>query len=133
MAYHLTIPDKKSYDWLQSLVNNTLDTPTSRPYQMNYEELLAWKAAFDICNAEREKASEARKAKAKPSASKKKSVSKKRKKKEISEYDCEIHHTYGGVKRPRTDCIKCWSIYKKLHPQEYDRARRSFKLKQRQK
>lgn len=133
MAYQLNISDKKAYEWLKSLIKNTSETPTSRPYQISYDELMVWKAAFDECDQLREEAAAERKkasTPAKKTAAKKKPT--RRKKKEISEFDCADHTSYGGQRMPRTDCSKCWSIYKKLHPQEYDRARRKFKLKQKQ-
>lgn len=137
MAYQLNISDKKAYEWLKKLIDNTLESPSSRPYQTSYEELMVWKEAFSECDRLREEAAEERK-KARPASktAAKQAPSKKRatrrKKKEISEFDCADHPTYGGMRMPRTDCSKCWSIYKKLHPMEYDRAWRKFKLKQRQ-
>lgn len=44
--------------------------------------------------------------------------------------NCEDHPTYGAKRRPRTDCEGCWGLYKKMHPLEYDKARRDFDRKQ---
>lgn len=134
MAYQIEIDSKKAYEWLKKLVENTIESPSSRPMELNYEEVMEWKAAFDECDRKREEAAAERK---KARMSTKKSSGRKkttrRKKKSDSPFDCVEHSTYGGVRMPRTDCTKCWSIYEKLHPQEYDRARRKFELKQKRK
>jgi hypothetical protein len=134
MAYQLEINNKQAYEWLKKLVNNTLESPSSRPYQTSYEELMCWKEAFDRCDQQREEAAAARRQQAPTkSVAKKSSHTRRQTRKEISEFDCLEHPKYGGVRMPRTDCKKCWSIFKKLHPMEYDRARRRFNLKQKQK
>lgn len=124
MAYQINITDKKAYEWLQKLIANTLESPTSRPYQSSYEELVHWDEAFKECDRQREEAAAERKANTKRAPVK-------RKIKEPSQFDCENHPSYGGVRVPRTDCKKCWSIYKALHPMDYDLARRKFNMKQR--
>jgi TPP-dependent indolepyruvate ferredoxin oxidoreductase alpha subunit len=43
---------------------------------------------------------------------------------------CTDHVTYQAKRRPQTDCEGCWSLYKKLHPLEYDMKRREFERKQ---
>lgn len=133
MAYQIEINDKQAYEWLKKLINNTLESPSSRPFQTAYEELLHWKEAFDKCDEEREKLAEIRRQNSKKAVAKKPPVKRRTVKKEISEFDCAEHSTYGGVRVPRTNCKKCWSIYKKLHPMEYEQSLRKFKLKEKQK
>lgn len=43
---------------------------------------------------------------------------------------CSEHTTYGAQRPPRRECEECWSAYKKLHPLEYDQARRKFERTQ---
>ena len=134
MPYTVTVKSKKSFDWLKKLIDNTVDSPNSRPMIENYEELMEWYEGFVAVQAELDakkaaaEAAKQEKLKAKKSAPKKKASAKKQDK--VGEFDCADHPTYGGVRRPRTDCKKCWSIFKKLHPMDYQRARRSFNLSQ---
>lgn len=52
--------------------------------------------------------------------------------KEVNHFGCNDHKTYGIKYAPRSDCSRCWELYKKLHPMDYPRARRKFELKMRQ-
>lgn len=42
---------------------------------------------------------------------------------------CESHPRNEFKRSPRTDCEGCWAAYKRLHPMEYDNARRKFDRK----
>ena len=129
MAYELIVTDKKAYEWLKKLINNTSESSESRPYQDYYEELFHWKEAFEQCDKKREEEAAARKAARQSKAASARKKTSNRSKKEPSPFDCLQHTSYGGVRVPRTDCKQCWSIYKKLHPMEYAQARRKFALK----
>lgn len=52
---------------------------------------------------------------------------------EIDPYQCPEHPTYGARYKPRTDCAKCWDLYKQFHPMDFDKARRSFLASKRSK
>ena len=43
---------------------------------------------------------------------------------------CAKHPNYGASRRPRTNCKTCWTVYKDLHPLEYETAKRDFDRKQ---
>lgn len=55
-----------------------------------------------------------------------------KKKKASDEYIpnlCPNHPKNEFKRSPRTDCEGCWEAYKRLHPLEYDLARRKFERK----
>lgn len=42
---------------------------------------------------------------------------------------CEEHPYYGAVRSPQHDCSGCWSAYKSLNPNAYEKKRRDFERK----
>ncbi len=126
---YIKMNERKHVDALHTLITNTLANANHPTTILAYEELCAWEQALgnpmtlselmSMVEIER------------PSASKAVPATRKRKKKAEKEvkdspFECSQHKTYGGVYAPRSDCARCWEIYKQLHRLEYDQKRRKF-------
>lgn len=160
MSYYIRIDNKDDILWLQNLVSNSLNRdPNSTFLQLHYERIIAWHNALEACVPSRsvlsdanipteilsqedlqisiEKSTPAPKRRGRPPGKKnaaKKVVAKKKISKEVEDiYSCQDHINYSGSRAPRTDCAKCWSIYKLLNPMTYSQARSRFNLKQKKK
>lgn len=48
-------------------------------------------------------------------------------------FKCVNHPTYGGSRRPRTECENCWDIYKHFHPHDWQRVWAAFQREQKKK
>jgi hypothetical protein len=121
----LEINDKVAVDWLKMLINNQL-VRNSQYTVDNYSSLIAWQQALDTPAALPKE----------PSPKPVKRVAKKvaargrgKKKQKDAPYECSAHPNFGGMRSPRTDCERCWDIYKQLNPMRYTQARRKFDLK----
>lgn len=126
---YIKLTDKTALDWLTRLIDNTLNQPTHPTTIAAFQELTHWHTALtnplrvqDLVVPE-----------AKPVTATKKSPPKRKKREPVESdmFTCAAHLTYGGKRRPRTDCEQCWSIYKRLHPAEYAQKRRAFDHAQR--
>jgi hypothetical protein len=159
MSYYIRIDEKEDLDWLSNLISNTLNRGPNDPFlQAHYERIIAWSNALsnlvpsksalsstDIpdqllsesdANILRQKSLPQPKRRGRPPGKKtgQKKTQAKRKPKEAEDpYACADHVNYSGSRAPRTDCIKCWSIYKSLNPMTYAQARSRFNLKQKKK
>lgn len=161
MTKYLRIDNDDDYYWLKSLVERWLGYDPNNPrLQANIEAILNWKRYLDNVvpirdipkpddgepaavalqpSAVEKKKKAGRPAKATTVAAQKAKELKakqaekfqKQKEKANNPFGCIDHPTYGGVRRPRTDCAKCWDIYKKLHPSEYKRAVQDFERSKR--
>lgn len=139
MSSHYIKIDKKAADWLQGLIKNTLNSPGSRPMIEAFEEIYAWAQALDRPMTDEEVLKELTEAQAtKPAIVDKPKAKKNKRTKRSTQpkvdpkdpYTCVNHRTYQGKIAPRSDCDKCWSIYKLLHPMEYEQKRRTFNTRQ---
>lgn len=130
--YYLKIDNKEALEWLQRLIINTLENkshPTTISY---YNQLRVWEDAFNnILSLDDIQPPPAPLTPKEPVSSGRIKRNKNReKKKELEDpYSCTVHPKYGGKRRPRTDCEKCWSVFKSLHPMEYSVCRRDFERK----
>ncbi len=155
MAYYLRIEDIETIRWFQNLVENSLASDPNSPFlQTNYVFLSAWKHALDnrvsskevasaveepsVILAEGDSAKLKQKASTKPLSQRQKKALQKAKANKLKEmaadeFVCMEHKTYHGKRRPQSDCDRCWSIFKKLHLDRYDEARKDFLRVQRAK
>lgn len=145
MAYYIRIDEKEDYDWLVKIINNWLAADPNDPkLQLNYIHIFNWfkylenkvsaKEAKEEVEAPTNLLSESdfKRNSPKPAPPKRRgrppSVKKKIKpiQDPVTKYECAVHKTYYGKRRPQHDCEKCWSIYKLLNPMTYKKARTDF-------
>lgn len=138
MAYFIRLENKEDLEWLQTILNNSVATlrkgSSSRLAAMSENIVRVHDA---VINAVPKKEAEALGVSheefpedVKPKATKKST----KKKAEPKEPDyvpnlCPTHPKKEILRAPRTDCDGCWDAYKRLHPMEYDNARRNFERK----
>ncbi len=117
--------DKANADWLYAWLDAQVHKYNNRFATDNIEQIMAWLEAIDNPKKPSDYIPDMNKiaAKRKPSRKKKPGLSKEDK---ANPLICNDHPTYGGLRRPQRDCESCWSVYKKLHPQEYAVKRRQF-------
>lgn len=150
MAYYVRIDEKEDFEWLQRVLSNWLSKDPNEPLlQTNYKHIYNWDqylnnrvtakevaAAVDnpvVLLTEQDTKKIAPRPKAPPRRGrppKKKPVAKKKVVEPESLYDCVIHKTYHGKRRPQHDCEKCWSIYKLFNRMKYAQARKDFERSQ---
>lgn len=146
MEYQIRISDDDAFNWLRTLLENTISSDTNAAI-IAYPHLKAWIDAFDESEYRQKNAKEYKKidkplAKStdKPKVKAKKKTAAKtpstddkipKGKLDSSGLSCTIHKTYEGKRVPRKDCPGCWAVYKKFHPMEYSSKRRTFLTKQR--
>lgn len=144
MEYILKTENKEAFEWMQNLVNNTLESQGHQAAVLAYPHLSEWQKMFTEALAQAKNASEPKSLKEvqkssthtkKSTVAKKTSASPRKKRrttktKDKSGLTCNEHPTYTGSRIPRKDCKSCWGVYKKFHPEEYSAKRRSFLAKQ---
>ena len=147
MVKYLRVDDHKAYDWMKNLIDNSHANPRTPQLQASYNFLEHWKAVLEnpvspkeiIDNIDSQQFDNillpSHKPKSKPAKSTVKSKSRKTKQAkakviDIDPYICLHHKNYHGVdRRPQTDCVTCWSLFKQFNPNRYDAARRDYELK----
>lgn len=158
MEYILKTENKDAIEWMQYLLQNTIESKGHNAALVAYPHLKEWLDMFERAEVRRGNSSEtteinllddsepakpkvkaaAKKGPAskKPAAKKKAAPKKRRAKKKAidkSGLTCNTHKTYQAKRVPRTDCKECWEVYKKFHPLEYDQKRSKFLRDQRSK
>lgn len=143
MTQLVKIEDPAAIAWLKRLIDNTYEDPNSRVMMNSHQHVKAWHDALENVttletlwktefDARFKKAYEAEiNPKPVKRVAKKTTTASKRKKREDPDpYKCKDHPTYSGLKQvPRSDCVKCWSLYKQFHPLDYPLKRKAFERK----
>lgn len=130
---YIKISNGNALAWIHKLVQNTLANRTHQTTITFYEELSALDEAFSnplmLEDIQQLPLPEPKARKTRSDAGQKR---KRKKKPGLSREDkanpliCNDHPKYQGVRRPQSDCDGCWSVYKALHPMEYEIKRRDF-------
>lgn len=148
---YIKISHPNAVPWIHSLIQNSLANRSHSTTITFYEELSALDEALSHPLTLEEILGDQPKPAPAPVVANKKTTAKKaapkkasskrakpaEKKGGLSEEDrnnpliCNDHPTYGGKYRPRQDCDWCWSIYKKLHVNDYPAKRREFERQMR--
>ncbi len=111
---------QEAFDWFSNLINNSLVSANPNAQAVAHH-LLEWRNILDnpvdpkVVLPPAPRASVKRKKKVRA--------------KKDEPFECATHPTYGGKRRPRTDCKRCWHIYEQLHPLDYAKVRRDFERK----
>lgn len=147
MMYLIRVESQAAVAWLEKLINNTVSDPNSHAMRVAYNHIETWKNALDnkmseadilqipeineLIEAEKEKQRQkslVELAKAREKLAAKKTTRKKSpaKKSEADPYTCPQHPKYKAARSPRTDCTKCWALYKQFHPLDYQSRRSAF-------
>lgn len=124
----IEIEDKEAVDWLKVLISNQLNKMGNEYTITHLPILTAWQNALEN-PVERSSIAAEPKAPSTPRKGKKKTKKSPGRNPKDKPFECAKHPLYGGVRVPRTDCERCWEIYRSLHPMEYAQKRRAYELK----
>jgi hypothetical protein len=145
MALYIRIDEREDLDWLKRLISNSLALEPNHPMLLtNYKYLYNWDqylnhpvSAKEVSNnttdpkeilteTDREKTAPKPARRGRPPSAKTKQRAKKKPKEDVDPFQCPAHKTYGAKRRPRSECTKCWELFKQFHPLEYPQARIDF-------
>jgi hypothetical protein len=131
--------DDSGFQWLKKLLDNTMAADPNSHIKLTYYPQLescynAFSEAYtleqlgkleEVQGLFAAKKVAAAKATTRPTKVRKKRI----KKADKDPYQCPAHPNYQAARVPRTDCAKCWDLYRQFHPMDYQAKRRAFERK----
>lgn len=133
MAFFIRIERKQDLEWLQSVMQNSVSKLRQGSSQLEAASENIVRVHESVINAVEGKEATALGITDEFKDTEKVAAKPKPIKDDYIPNLCKDHPKSTMKRVPGTDCKGCWSAYKRLHPEKYDVALRTFKAKQRAK